>query len=129
MEGYKYSIGGREMKKLTVLLLSALMSGCLLESVGPIDRNIKPYGAHWIREGMSRESRRKDLADCGSINGENVRFPDDQMKKARLPGDPNEIAAHLRLREQLGACMVNRGYRAVGDLKYLGGCDDRCMHP
>lgn len=29
----------------------------------------------------------------------------------------------------LGQCMSARGYLPVGDLKYLGGCDERCMYP
>jgi hypothetical protein len=117
------------MKKFAVILLPLLVSGCLLESVGPIDRSIKPYGAHWIKDGMTRESRRIDLIACGSINFEDVRFPEDQLKLTRLPNEPNDISAHLRLRDQLGVCMASRGYKSVGDLKYLGGCDERCMYP
>ena len=45
------------MRKLIGVLLVLMLSGCLLESVRPVDRNIKPYGAHWIKEGMTRESR------------------------------------------------------------------------
>ena len=26
----------------------------------------KPYGAHWIKEGMTKESRREDIAECGA---------------------------------------------------------------
>jgi hypothetical protein len=117
------------MKKFAVLLLPLLVSGCLLESVGPIDRSIKPYGAHWVKEGMTKESRRDDLASCGSINHEEVKFPTIELERARLPGDPNEINAYLRLRNQLGQCMKARGYWPVGDLKYLGGCDASCLYP
>lgn len=91
--------------------------------------SIKPYGAHWIKDGMTRESRRIDLIACGSINFEDVRFPEDQLKLIRLPNEPNDISAHLRLRDQLGVCMASRRYKSVGDLKYLGGCDERCMYP
>lgn len=117
------------MKKVALFLLPLLLSGCLLESVGPIDRNIKPYGAHWVKEGMTRERRREDLAACGSINHEDVKFPANELERARLTGDPNEINAYLRLRDQLGACMRARGYEPVGDLNYLGGCDARCLYP
>ena len=91
--------------------------------------SIKPYGAHWIKEGMTRESRRLDLAACGSINFEDVQFSESQLRALKLPNEPNDIGAYLRLRNQLGLCMASRGYKAVGDLKYLGGCDERCMHP
>jgi hypothetical protein len=117
------------MRKIVVFFLPLLISGCLLESVGPIDRTIKPYGAHWFKEGMTRESRRLDLAACGSISNEDVRFQQEQLEMARLPNEPNDISAYLRLRDQLGVCMSSRGYTPIGDLKYLGGCDDRCMYP
>jgi hypothetical protein len=117
------------MKKLLVLLIPFLLSGCLLESVGPIDRSVKPYGAHWTKEGMTQESRRFDLNDCGSIGNEDVQFTQEQLKNSTLPSDPNELNAFLRLRDQLGKCMRARGYQPIGDLRYLGGCDARCMYP
>jgi hypothetical protein len=117
------------MKHLFAYIFPILLTGCLLETVGPIDRSIKPYGAHWAKEGMTRESRRADLAACGSINHEHIGFPEELLKRTKLPDEPNEINAYLRLRDQLGVCMTNRGYQAIGDLKYLGGCDERCMYP
>lgn len=117
------------MKNFAILLVPLFLSGCLLESVGPIDRSIKPYGAHWVKEGMTRESRQVDLTACGSISNEDVRFQQEQLEMARLPNEPNDISAYLRLRDQLGVCMSSRGYTPIGDLKYLGGCDDRCMYP
>ncbi len=128
----------RFLKIVAVTLASIHISGCLYGQCidGPcaferarIIQSIKPYGAHWVKEGMTRESRRFDLTACGSINQEDVRFSEAQLKAARLPNEPNDISAHLRLRDQLGVCMVNRGYHPIGDLKYLGGCDDRCMYP
>jgi hypothetical protein len=118
------------MNKFAVFLLPLLVSGCLLESVSPIDRSIKPFGAHWVKEGMTRESRRDDLAACGSVSGnEDVRFKDEQVEAARQVAEPNAINAYLRLRDLLGQCMSARGYQPVGDLKYLGGCDESCMYP
>lgn len=90
----------------------------------------KPYGAHWVKEGMTREGRRSDLMACGAVGGqEDVRFKEEQIEATRQAGDPNTINAYLRLRELLGQCMSARGYQPVGDLKYLGGCDARCMYP
>jgi hypothetical protein len=117
------------MRKILLLLTALMLSGCLLETVGPIDRSIKPYGAHWVKEGMTRESRRVDLKACGSIAGEDVQFNKEQLRNERLTAEPNQVSAYLRLRDQLGQCMRARGYQPVGDLKFLGGCDERCMYP
>jgi hypothetical protein len=115
------------MKKLFVLLLSALVSGCLLESVGPIDRNLKPYGAHWVKEGMTRESRRKDSWACGAartvIGADHPVFPEDDLKAAKLPSDPNDILADGRLTKKWAACMREKGYT------YMDSCDARCLYP
>jgi len=121
------------------ILISTFLTAC---GIGPHQMNgvsgrerteylnsIKPYGAHWVKEGMTRESRRLDLAACGSIANEDVRFKQEQLEMARLPNEPNDISAYLRLRDQLGVCMSSLGYRPIGDLKYLSGCDARCMYP
>ena len=123
---------------LLILLSASFLNGCLYGQCinGPcalehsrIVKSIKPYGAHWVKEGMTRESRRVDLTACGSISHEDVQFPAEQLRMARLPDEPNDINAYLRLRDQVGMCMSSRGYTAVGDLKYLGGCDARCLYP
>jgi len=122
-----------------LILISSVLTAC---GIGPHQMNgvsgrerteylnsIKPYGAHWVKEGMTRESRQVDLTACGSISNEDVRFQQERLEMARLPNEPNNISAYLRLRDQLGVCMSSRGYTPIGDLKYLGGCDDRCMYP
>ena len=116
------------MKKILVLALMVCLSGCL-ERIGQIDRNIKPYGAHWVKEGMTRESRRFDLVTCGSPSGEVVEFSQEQITKEKNPSEPNDIAAYLRLRDRVGVCMQSKGYTPVGDLQFLGGCDARCLYP
>ena len=121
-----------------ILLSSSILAGCLYGQCinGPcalehsrIVKPIKPYGAHWVKEGMTKESRRLDLDSCGSVSHEDVQFSDEKLRMERLPNEPNNINAYLRLRDQVGVCMSSRGYTAVGDLKYLGGCDARCMYP
>ncbi len=92
-------------------------------------KSIKPYGAHWIKEGMTRESRRVDLSSCGSPDGEEVRFSAEQINEERLVNEPNGVAAYLRLRNKVGLCMQGKGYVPIGDLVYLGGCDVRCLYP
>ncbi len=117
------------MKKIFVMLIPLMLSGCLLERVGQVDRNLKPYGAHWVKDGMTRESRRFDLVTCGSPSGEVVEFSQDQITKEKNPSEPNDIAAYLRLRSKVGVCMQGKGYTPVGDLQFLGGCDARCLYP
>ncbi len=122
------------MKPLIALPLAALtvlaLSGCLLERVGPRDRTVKPYGAHWFKPGMTRESRRVDLAACGSTRGsEHISIPLDKIAAEVRPGEPNSANAYVRLQNQVGACMQQRGYEPIGDLRFLGGCDERCMYP
>ncbi len=116
------------------LLISLWLTGCGIggywmngnPNLGPV----YPYGAHWVKDGMTTESRRHDLAACGSVSGnEDVKFKDEQIQAARQAEEPNEINAYLRLRDLLGQCMSELGYQPVGDLKYLGGCDERCMYP
>lgn len=102
------------MKKVVILLLPLLMSGCLLESVGPIDRTIKPYGAHWVKEGMTRESRISDWVSCGGdpsgsfspsikalTDGEKIGISREQTRK--------------RLEVEVDSCMINLGYQFVRD--------------
>ena len=119
------------MKSIPLLTLALALSltGCLLESVAPIDRSIRPYGAHWIKEGMTKESRLSDLRTCGNIGDEKIEFDPKLISAEKRPDEPNEIAAYLRLRHQLGQCMRKIGYQPIGDLRYLSGCDARCMYP
>jgi hypothetical protein len=115
-------------------LFVAMLNGCGIGGMWmngdpSVGRNLKPYGAHWIKEGMTRESRQTDLVACGALNGEKVEFPQDQIFKEKKPSEPNDIAAYLRLRDKVGVCMQSKGYTPVGDLQFLGGCDARCLYP
>lgn len=94
-----------------------------------VGQNLKPYGAHWVRDGMTKDSRRLDLIACGSPSGEEIEFSQDQINREKNPNEPNDIAAYLRLRGKVGVCMQSKGYMPVGDLQFLGGCDDRCLYP
>ena len=132
MAGHFYSAEGGEMMRRIFCTVAAalLLSGCLLESVGQLDNSVRPYGAHWFKEGMTREARRADLAACGALNGEEkIRFHPEQISAAKKPSDPNEIAAYVRLRDQVGLCMQGKGYIPIGDIKFLNDCDERCMYP
>lgn len=83
----------------------------------------KPYGAHWIKEGMTKESRREDIVECGAKGNESVNFLPHEIKAAKQPDDPNDIKAMARLTKEWAECMRDRGY------VYLEYCDERCQHP
>jgi hypothetical protein len=115
------------MKKIVVFLLPLLVSGCLLETVGPIDRTIKPYGAHWIKDGMTKESRRVDSWACGAAGtahaADHVVFTPEQRQSVRALADKDDFGPDKRLLDQWRACMRSKGYA------YLEQCDGRCLHP
>lgn len=93
------------------------LSGCL-ERIGKIDRNIKPYGAHWIKGGMTRESRSADWLQCGGGVDlrEGYEVKSDQSNKEFFDG----FIAHTY---QVLNCMKSKGYT------YLDQCDARCLNP
>jgi hypothetical protein len=99
------------MKHILILTLSILLSGCLLETVGPIDRNIKPYGAHWVKEGMTQEQRLDDIAQCGSGRSLFVGFGAIKLKAERRDGETSDFAAEERLSKAWSKCMEAKGYR------------------
>jgi hypothetical protein len=124
--------------KLLIALTAAAFSlaGCLYGQCinGPcalehkrIVESIKPYGAHWAKEGMTRESRRVDSWACGAartvIGAEHPVFPDDELKAAKLPSDLNDILANSRLTKKWATCMRDKGY------VYIDSCDARCLYP
>jgi hypothetical protein len=102
------------MKKFAVLLLPLLVSGCLLESVGPIDRSIKPYGAHWVKEGMTKEERINDWVSCGGDLSGSFSPSIKNLVEGEKVGVSRE-ETRRRLETQTDACMVNRGYRFIRD--------------
>ena len=80
--------------------------------------NSKPYGAHWIKDGMTRESRLVDYKECGGgadlREGYEVR--QGQSNKEFFDG----FNAHTY---QLLSCMKSKGY------VYRDQCDASCLHP
>lgn len=102
---------------------SFFLSGCCtLECVAPLGPS-QPYGAHWIKEGMSKESRREDIAACGAKGNESVNFPPHEIQAAKQPEDPNDIKAMGRVTKKWAECMRSKGY------VYLEYCDARCQYP
>ncbi len=89
--------------------------------------NPPPYAAHWVKDGMTKDSRRNDSWACGAgktvFAADHVAYSAETMEAARLPHEPNVIGAILRLREQWQACMSAKGYVR------LENCDARCLYP
>lgn len=116
------------MGRSIMLIASIFLSGCgiggfWMNGNPSVGKNLKPYGAHWVKDGMTRESRLDDTKACGSGRTEYVLFSTEKIKAAMLPDDPNEINAMGRLSKQWAECMGAKGYN------YLEQCDMRCMHP
>lgn len=127
------------MKKIFFILVSSslifLLTGCFVSELGSMSgkerieylKSIKPYGAHWIKEGMTRESRRADSWSCGAANtviaADGVIFSAEKRAAARLPSDQNDYGPDGRLTKEWIGCMQSKGY------VYLENCDARCLYP
>ena len=113
-----------------------ILSGCLYGQCmnGPcalererLIRNTKPYGAHWIKEGMTKEQRREDSWACGAtrtvLAADHVIFSSEQRESVRTAGEEGSFGPDGRLLDQWRSCMASRGY------VFLKECDARCMYP
>ena len=114
------------------LLLVAATTICLTScGIGPHQMNgvsgrerteylnsIKPYGAHWVKEGMTSDQRLNDWVDCGGAEG----LEDGYERKSGI--STNEFFDGLGLhRKKIRACMDGKGYN------WIENCDARCSHP
>ena len=94
------------MRRIVCTAAAALLlSGCLLESVGPVERNPKPYVDYWIKEGITKESRLTDWIQCeGGTNGNyGYEIQNDQSRKEYFDG----LIAHTN---RVDLCMKGKGY-------------------
>mgnify|MGYP000379078818 CR=1 FL=1 len=106
------------MKKILVLALMLCLSGCL-ERIGQVDRNLKPYGARWVKEGMTRESRKMDWISCGGESD----LKNHYERKSGLTN--KEFFDGLdAYQNQLWVCMKNRGYTYRSPSR--PGVEDEC---
>ena len=112
--------------RLLALSLAALMlTGCLnMNGVSGRERteylaSIKPYGAHWIKDGMTQESRRIDFGACGGSSADYR-----QGYEIQAGQSTNDFFkafdAHVK---KLRSCMQSKDY------VYTEQCDARCMYP
>jgi len=111
------------IQRSSFIWLSFFLGGCCtLECVAPLGPS-QPYGAHWIKEGMTKESRREDIAACGGKGDESVNFLPREIQAVKQPEDFNDVMAESRLTKKWANCMRNKGYI------YLEYCDARCQYP
>jgi hypothetical protein len=110
--------------RMVFLIATVFLSGCgigdfWMNGDPSVGRNLKPHGAHWIKEGMTRESRAADWSYCGGGEKGAIGYKD------WLSGVPYEIyaqgeSAHIK---NTSICMRAKGY------SWLEECDARCLHP
>jgi hypothetical protein len=118
----------RSLKLLIALVVSInFLTGCLYGQCinGPcalehtrIVQAIKPYGAHWVKEGMTRENRLSDFTQCGGYA--NMREGYEIQPNQSTTEFFKDYNAHVT---KVAACMRAKGYT------YLEQCDARCLHP
>ncbi len=108
---------------LSVYIVACGIGGHWMTGDPSVGVNVKPYGAHWIKEGVTKESRREDIAACGAKGNESVNFLPHEIQAAKQPDDPNDIKAMGRLTKEWAECMRGKGYI------YLEYCDERCQYP
>jgi hypothetical protein len=131
------------MKKYALMVVVFLFAGCTIGNghiCGPQTPTAycnkeayeklmhpKPYGAHWIKEGMTQESRRNDSWSCGAAKtihaADYVVFSEAQKISTRIPTDKDDYGPDERLTVQWNTCMKSKGY------VYLDQCDSRCLYP
>jgi hypothetical protein len=122
----------------TAVASSLVMSGCLLESIPQLPKYQAPFGAYFIKPGMTREERLQDIATCGGHDGLSVRFTTKEVEEAerssKIAGDFFDIPnnnGYLILYRKFRTCMTSKRYHEIqrseceGDQEY----QPRCMWP
>jgi len=113
------------INSLLIALSASTLNGCLYGQCmnGPcalehsrIVKSIKPYGAHWVKEGMTRESRIADWLQCGGAQG----LSDGYEHQSGMSN--NEFFKGLGVhRQKIRACMDEKGYN------WIENCDASCL--
>jgi hypothetical protein len=79
----------------------------------------KPYGAHWVKEGMTRESRTYDFKGCG---GDPVTLREG-YERQRHQTTADYFDGLNKHTLKVHSCMGEKGYA------YIESCDARCLYP
>ena len=77
-----------------------------------------PFLSHWIKEGMTRESRRNDSWACGALP---TTYAADHGMVTEGRNQGSEL--DIQLSKQWVACVKSKGYVP------LDQCDARCLYP
>lgn len=117
---------------MTSILLAVLVVGCNTQTVTGESRerlvHPTPVGARWVKDGMTKESRKGDWVACGGgadLQDGFRRWLDPESRKSYFEGlDNHEL--------QLRKCMQSRGYN-YRNPQISGRADechgDVCLHP
>jgi len=104
------------MRRMICTVAAALLlSGCLLESVGRVNRNDKPYGAQWVKEGVTKEKWLADWVQCGGGGDGNYGY------EGKGQSHKEFVESYLSHADRVDACMKGKGY------VHLNQCDARCF--
>ncbi len=85
--------------------VTLLFSGCLLESVGPVERNPKPYVDYWIKEGITKESRLTDWIQCEGGTNRNYGY---EIQKGQ--SNKEFFDGFTVYMNRVDTCMKGKGY-------------------
>jgi len=107
---------------IVFFLISLGLTGCGIGGFwmngNPNHSPTYPYGARWVKAGMTRESRLSEFMQCGGY--ENLREGFEIQPNQPTTDFFKGYNAHVT---QVSACMRSKGY------SYLEQCDARCLHP
>jgi hypothetical protein len=123
---------------IAAAIVSCLMvSGCFLrmERAAPLPKYGAPYGAHFVKPGMTREERLLDATSCGTRNNLDVIFTREEREKAEksieeFEAGKNNAGDYILLR-RIHRCMESKGYSFIpigecrGDKEY----QELCVYP
>lgn len=109
-------------------------SGLIGAGVSRQERMDFPFGARWVKEGMTRDHRKADWMECGGAadlqDGFRTKFEFESFDSYW-----KQLSIH---NNELWKCMTARNYHyfndgyAFGDPKLPGNnnrCDTRCLYP
>ena len=118
------------MKTYTALLMAMIsLTGCIrMTCMSPsclgeeTYNNLmhpKPYGAHWVKDGMTRESRLSDFVQCGG--GADLRENYAEWLST-IPYETYSAGKTQHIRT-ISDCMKSKNYA------WQDSCDTRCLYP
>ncbi len=121
----------RQLIWMSCTSLLLLVSGCNTQIItGEAAERLRhpiPFGARWVKDGMTRESRLSDWVACGG--GADM---GDGFRKWMDPESWESFWSSKQFHvEQLSTCMQSKSYafHRQATLDTPDQCDARCLHP